>query len=435
MALRLRVVSEHRRLLGERSTAVFGVSGGTIGRSADNDWILPDPLRYISAHHARIHFRQGQYFLEDVSTNGSFVNDDERPLGKQGPYALRHGDVLRFGEYQVVVAVDAANDASHEPKRAQPETPTSINVLRGVSQPGDDIGASLNLDELLVPDSSPSDSFGPRDAYGQRAAASIRSGSTPPASIRSSASPAAAAALEAAREVQDDDESEAIARRIERLAKAAARDRKNGGGPQLYDVSTGLQAFCRGAGVDADRLPAEAQTRLLHLAGQLFREALVGFKDLDRCQRDERNRFRIELPVDPEDSRPQLGRTAVDDLVVELLKQHESRRIDAVQWLRETLATAKHHEHATSEAMRSAFVEFVDRLDPDELDTRFERAARTTKSKSGDRSRHWEFYVEFYRNLTEMPQGHLPHTFVEAFSKAYREALDTANTAKNRVRK
>jgi type VI secretion system protein len=424
MALRLRVVSEHRRLLGERSTAVFGVSGGTIGRSADNDWILPDPLRYISAHHARIHFRQGQYFLEDVSTNGSFVNDDERPLGKQGPYALRHGDVLRFGEYQVVVAVDAAQAPQREQKAAQPGMPTSINVLRSVGQPGDDIGASLNLDDLLVADGSPSDSFGPRDAYGQRASASVRNGAAPVAAV-----------VEAARDEQDDDESEAIARRIERLAKAAARDRKNGAGPALYDVSTGLQAFCRGAGVDADRLPAEAQTRLLHLAGQLFREALVGFKDLDRCQQDERNRFRIELPADPEDTRPQLGRTAVDDLVVELLKQHESRRIDAVQWLREALATAKYHERATSDAMRSAFVEFVDRLDPDELDTRFERASRRGKSKSGDKSQHWELYVEFYRNLTEMPQGHLPHTFVEAFSKAYRESLDTANTAKNKTRK
>ena len=33
MALRLRVVSEHATRLGEQSTKVFGVHGGTIGRS------------------------------------------------------------------------------------------------------------------------------------------------------------------------------------------------------------------------------------------------------------------------------------------------------------------------------------------------------------------------------------------------------------------
>jgi type VI secretion system protein len=398
MALRLRVVSEHRRLLGERSSIVFDAGGGSIGRSADNDWILPDPLRYISAHHARVQFRDGQYFLEDLSTNGSYVNDDERPLAAYGPYALKHGDVLRFGEYQVIVAVEAAEELPPENRSAD------ISVVRNTGRATQsDIGASLNLDELLVADTSASDSFGPVDAYGQK----------------TSVSPASA--YESLVDDEEDD-SEALARRIEKLAKAAARERKNGAaGPALYDVHTGLQAFCRGAGVDAERLPGDAQTRLLHLAGQLFREALLGVKDLERFQHDERNRFRIELPVDPEDSRPDLARSSLEDLLVEVLKQHESRRIDAVQWLRDTLATAKLHERATAEAMRTAFIEFVDRLDPNELETRFERAVRRGgKSKS----QNWELYVDFYRNLTEMPPDHLPHTFVEAFAAAYRSFFE-----------
>src|SRR5215468_715548 len=80
MLLRLRIVSDHRRLLGERSSIVFTVEGGTIGRSADNDWVLPDPLRYVSAHHARVRYRGGSFYLEDVSTNGVFVNDADWPL-------------------------------------------------------------------------------------------------------------------------------------------------------------------------------------------------------------------------------------------------------------------------------------------------------------------------------------------------------------------
>ena len=47
MALRLRVISDHRHRLGDKSTFVFGVSGGSIGRSAENDWVLPDDMRYI----------------------------------------------------------------------------------------------------------------------------------------------------------------------------------------------------------------------------------------------------------------------------------------------------------------------------------------------------------------------------------------------------
>ena len=130
MTVRLRVVSDQRRLLGDRSTVVFGVEGGTIGRSADNDWVLPDPLRYVSAHHARVQYRDGRFFLEDLSTNGVFLNDDERPLGKRSPSGvlLQNGDVVRVGEYQIVVAVDQEMAAADTGSAAA--VPTSVHGLR-----------------------------------------------------------------------------------------------------------------------------------------------------------------------------------------------------------------------------------------------------------------------------------------------------------------
>ena len=88
MALRLRVISDHRHRLGDKSTFVFGVSGGSIGRSAENDWVLPDDMRYVSGRHARIVYHKGRYMLQDTSSNGTFVNDIERPLGNQNPHTL-----------------------------------------------------------------------------------------------------------------------------------------------------------------------------------------------------------------------------------------------------------------------------------------------------------------------------------------------------------
>jgi type VI secretion system protein len=426
MTLRLRVVSDHRRLLGDRSTIVFGVNGGTLGRSADNDWVLPDPLRYVSAHHGRVHYREGQFFLEDLSTNGIFLNDEELPVSKRFPggYRLQNGDIIRVGEYQIVAAVEAS-EAALAPAEAG-AVPTSIHALHTLGRAAQtDIGAMLDLDELLVPDSSPSDHFRPVDAYGlpvrsaSAAAVAARSGAAPAAAQVAAAAPAAAPATVPEIEA----ESEAVARRIARLARAASRDPKNGSSaPALYDVQSGLQAFCRGAGLDGDKLSPDAQTRMLHLAGQLFREALVGFKELERARHEVRNRFRIEMPhPEPDDPRPSLARLTVDELMIELLQQHESRRLDAVQWLREAVGDAKTHEHASSAAMRAAFVEFLDRLDPSELEARFERAARRGKARSADKAQYWDLFTTFYRNLIEMPADHLPHTFIEAFATAYRD--------------
>ena len=420
--LRLKIVSDQRRTLAEHSSAVFSVEGGTIGRSADNDWVLPDPSRYVSAHHARVQFREGHFYLQDVSTNGVYVNDDMEPLAKRGSsgYRLATGDVLRMGEYHIVAALDAPKPED-EPVAA---VPTSIQVLRPLRRPTEDLGAPINLEDLLLTE----EDVLPVSAYGQ----SVQSGPVralartldPLPPLRSPArepEPPAPPAPQAGASMS----AESISQRMARLAEVVAREPKVGNSVMaLEDLRSGLDAFCRGAGIVPERLPAEAQGRMLHLAGRLVREAFVGLQELERTRGETRNRYRIETaPQDPEDPRPSLEKLMVEDLLVALLVQHEGRRLDSVQWMRETIGDAKLHEQACAQATRAAFVEFLDRLDPAELEARFERAARRGKARTADKAQYWELFTSFYRNLIEMPADHLPHTFVEAFAAAYREGL------------
>src|SRR5258708_24976757 len=397
--LRLRVVSEQRRTLAERSSATFSVEGRTIGRSADNDWVLPVPMRYVSAHRARVQSREGHFYLQDVSTNGVYVNTDVQPLAKRGSggYRLADGDLLRMGDCHIV-AVMEASAATQEPPAA---VPTSIHALRSLGSAGDrDIGALLDLEQLLRPPGDPLPML-PVSAYGQ-AVDSDR--------VRALAPPA----------------PHSLAQQMARLAAAVGREPKGiSSGPiALGDVHTGLDAFCRGAGIDSERLPVDAQVRLLHLAGRLLRETLVGFKDLERTCQETRNRYRIEASQpEPDDPRPSLANSMVEELVISLFLQHEGRRLDSVQWLREAVSGAKTHELAPAQATLAAFIEFLDRLDPADLESRFERAARRGKARSADKAQYWDLFTTFYRNLIEMPADHLPHTFVEAFAAAYREAL------------
>ena len=84
------------------------------------------------------------------------------------------------------------------------------------------------------------------------------------------------------------------------------------------------------------------------------------------------------------------------------------------------------------EAMRAAFVDFVGRLDPRDLATRFERSAR--RKTMGN----WELYGDFYRSLCEMQPGTLPHIFVETFAQNYdagraRDADDGARNHRRRL--
>ena len=46
-------------MVGDDVVRVFDEDGGTIGRSLQSDWILPDPDRYISSQHATIDYKSG----------------------------------------------------------------------------------------------------------------------------------------------------------------------------------------------------------------------------------------------------------------------------------------------------------------------------------------------------------------------------------------
>src|ERR1700689_4125400 len=168
MALRLRVVSEHSTRLGALGTKIFGVHGGTIGRATDNEWILPDPERYLSGKHARVDFRAGAYVLVDTSSNGTYVNGAQVPLGKFHEYGLRDGDYVRLGEYELLVSIDQSNDFPPEESAIiayDGQAPSSA----AKKSTADDLGADLDLSQLLEPSNLSAADSGvrPREAYGQ----------------------------------------------------------------------------------------------------------------------------------------------------------------------------------------------------------------------------------------------------------------------------
>jgi type VI secretion system protein ImpI len=89
---------------GPISLTVRGERGVDIGRHPHLDWTLPDPDRIISGKHCEVRWREGGYWLHDVSTNGTFLNGSGRRM--TGAHRLRDGDKLSIGRYIVAVALD-----------------------------------------------------------------------------------------------------------------------------------------------------------------------------------------------------------------------------------------------------------------------------------------------------------------------------------------
>ena len=96
--LRCRVALRNGPLVGQSFTLHQDVT--TVGRTAGNDLILPDPT--VSRYHARLTFRNGQWFLEDLkSSNGTYVNG----VRINRPAPLMDGDELRMGDEVMAFAL------------------------------------------------------------------------------------------------------------------------------------------------------------------------------------------------------------------------------------------------------------------------------------------------------------------------------------------
>lgn len=103
MILTLQVVGERAQDLGAASRKVFKAIGGTIGRLPDNDWVFADP--YVSGRHALIRYINGQYFIEDTSTNGVFINSLDNRISKAQAQQLNDGDRLYIDAYEIEVSI------------------------------------------------------------------------------------------------------------------------------------------------------------------------------------------------------------------------------------------------------------------------------------------------------------------------------------------
>lgn len=102
---------------GPLQITITGQRGLDIGRDQYLDWTLPDPGRIVSSRHCEVRFRDGAYWLHDVSSNGTFINGSE--LRMAAPHRLNQGDRIEIGHYIISATVES-DTASQAPEPAAP---------------------------------------------------------------------------------------------------------------------------------------------------------------------------------------------------------------------------------------------------------------------------------------------------------------------------
>jgi len=385
MPLQLEIVSEHKEILGDDHVRVFREEGGTIGRSLENDWILPDPDRFISGRHATIDYQSGAYYLADVSTNGVYINGDAEPLGKGNPRRLFHGDRLRMGDFEFRVTLDEGEDLELPPPSPMTVVPDNIEQL--VDEESLKSGIQLlDEDEITGGDVLHTALFG-----------------------------------EVTKKDEKKGERERMNTQPNPFAPPPTEKEQN-----VVGAAHLLDAFMKGLDISrADIHPSTDPLEVMENAGKVLKEFVDGATELLASRTALKSMFRLDqTTVLPRHNNPLKLAENTRDSMMQLLVGKEGEYLGPVDAVREVCRDLKFHHDAVLEAMISAYQEFADRFDPDELQQNFDKTLNGKPLfKKLNQVKYWQLYCDLYPIMTQPGAGRFPHQFSEEFVRCYEKQI------------
>ena len=389
MPLQLKIVSDNRDLVGDDVERVFGDAGGSIGRALENDWILPDPDRYVSGRHATIDYKGGIYYLLDHSSNGVYINDEVEPIGHGNPRRLFDGDYIRMGDFDFAVSIDTGESIAVPHDSETPLRAVAADNMQQFVDEDSHRGDMNMLDEEEITG----------DAAFQRALFG-----------------------KAARKRADASDEPASAANDEGSTNDAERPQPAAGESIPVAEQDIFNAFLEGLCISpSDVHPSTDRVTMMKTAGSTMRELIFGIISLLTSRSNLKNAFHLDqTTVLPHHNNPLKLSRNTDDLLMQLLLGTEGDYLGASDAVREVCQDLLHHQNAFLDAMNTAFIEFADRFDPAELADNFNRTMNRGQLFAFlKKSNYWDLYCNLYPIMTEKGGGRFPQMFGEEFVRAY----------------
>ncbi|HEY1886183.1 MAG TPA: type VI secretion system-associated FHA domain protein TagH [Roseiarcus sp.] len=399
--------------------------GLDLGRDSHLDWTLPDPSRSISGKHCEIRYRDGGYWLHDVSTNGTFVNGAEYRL--DAPYLLRDGDRLNIGPYLIAVAVedgrkqrssasaarvaldpDLANVWAPAGEAAAPEIGAKRQTAQPRAAPPDFLDFASFLEApKLAPEASPGP---PRSEDDWLTAAKPV---VPPPPLDQGApepripTPARPAIVDPAvrrplpREPQPD--SAAALEILDRIARAA------GVPPGAFSSR------------DPDELADEIGGVLRMMAENL------GQMLASRAESKTLMRSSSRTMIRAVENNPLKFASSPGEALAIMFGPRTRNYLDARTTIERSFGDLKTHQILTYSAMQGALDALFEDLAPERIDRSVEPERGIGALIASRKAKLWDIYVERWRAKTKRSDGRLLEAFIALFAQAYDKLQDKDN--------
>ncbi|CRM39755.1 type VI secretion system-associated FHA domain protein TagH [Pseudomonas sp. 24 R 17] len=437
MSLCLTITSYHKITPGQCSEKSMNQGAIAIGRSSENDWILPDPERLVSSQHCVIQYKDGRYYLTDNSTNGVELVKAGVRMRRGNSEPLQDGELIRIGDYEIQARIDF-NVQAVESQPFAGDSPNSFEALLGavVSMPtpipapviAPQFQGASSMDTLpdlfdflsptavpppTVADHVPSEQHDFRpptpvtvpvvekpvvsgsvipedwDLLGDAPAPVVSAPPTPPPAPAIQPPPV----VEPVRPVADSQQ------------------------PDL------LQAFLRGAGLDQlslDKTQAQAQMESI---GRSYRLMVEGLIDVLRARASLKGEFRMQQTmIQPAENNPLKFAPNADEALLLLLRHGNQAFMAPDLAVRDSFNDLRAHQLAVMAGVEAAIKHLLSRFEPAQLEERMGKPGGLSSIFNGSRqAQYWQQFTELYSNISREAQEDFQDLFGREFSRAYEE--------------
>lgn len=438
MSLCLTITSYHKITPGQCAEKSMNQGSMAIGRSSDNDWVLPDPERLVSSQHCVIQYKDGRYYLTDNSTNGVELVSAGIRMRRGNSELLQDGELIRIGDYEIQARIDF-NVQAVDSQSFTGDSPNSFEALMGavVSAPvaspviAPQFQGASSMDTLpdlfdflsptavpppTVPDHVPSqqhDFRPPTPVAVPAVEAPVVSGSLipedwdlfgdTPAPVFSAAPPSPPPPAPV---IQPPPVVEPV------LPVADTQPQ-----PDL------LQAFLRGAGLDQLRLDnAQAQAQMENI-GRSYRLMVEGLIDVLRARASLKGEFRMQQTmIQPAENNPLKFAPNADEALLLLLRHGNQAFMAPDVAVRDSFDDLRAHQLAVMVGVEAAIKHLLTRFEPAQLEERMGKPGGLSSIFNGSRqAQYWQQFTELYGNISREAQEDFQDLFGREFSRAYEE--------------
>jgi type VI secretion system protein ImpI len=428
---------------GPLSISVEGTRGIDIGRDQYLDWTLPDPNRFISGKHCEIRWRDGDFWLHDVSTNGTFLYGSDGRL--KAPYKLRDGDRFLIGHYIILANIsgqrtDAAFEAvgSAPPdyenlwdpvgetappiearqlkasRDLQPVKPDfldwAVDLQPPLPGPASQPPARLLRDESARSDDADWSKSSPRPAPPEPARAADVP--TPRRPVWVTGEPAGPWATPASSETRQSPPLSSATENLDSSDKSLAHGDNSGA-----DL---IRLIARSAGLPDNAFAAQNPAQFAGEVGQLLRLLTENMRQLLEARQQAKRlaRSSSQTTVQALDNNPLKFAPTVDEAMRIMFGPPTKSYLGASNAIAQGFDDLKSHQIKTFSAMQHALKRLLEEFAPEEIE-KASALSRGLLSRGSRKAGCWDMFTSRWEANTRGQEDGILNTFMHYFAEYY----------------